>query len=103
MTWIETYRGTVHRWEVDNVDHFTVAYYFSRFEDATLALLEAIGLGQEARGDAGRLAVITGARVRYRREPRVGDVLHVRSGVIAADDTGLRLAHELYDSGDGHL
>ena len=37
MSFIETYRGTVHRWEVDNVDHFTLAYYFARFDDAMLA------------------------------------------------------------------
>jgi len=24
--WLETYRGTVFRWEVDGNDHFTVAY-----------------------------------------------------------------------------
>lgn len=103
MDWIETYRGVVHRWEVDNVDHFTVAYYFARFEDATLALLEAIGLGRQALGAAGRAAAIASARVRYRRELRVADILHIRSGVIDADEGGLTLGHELFDSGDGTL
>ena len=32
--WLETYRGTVFRWEVDHNDHFTVAYYFARIADA---------------------------------------------------------------------
>ena len=40
MGWIETYRGTVYRWELDNVDHFTVAFYFQRFADATAWLLK---------------------------------------------------------------
>src|SRR5262245_30934538 len=48
MNWLETYRGAVYRWEVDNVDHFTVAFYFQRFEDATLALLHALGLDPSA-------------------------------------------------------
>jgi len=102
MTWTETYRGTVHRWEVDNVDHFTVAYYFARFEDATLGLLHALGL---ARGTnpAAPGPVIAECRVRYLRELRVGDVLFIRSGVIAADEGGLVLAHEVVDSGDGAL
>jgi len=102
MTWTETYRGTVHRWEVDNVDHFTVAYYFARFEDATLGMLHALGLVRDALGP-GRAAIVAECRVRYLRELRVGDVLAIRSGVIGADDDGLRLGHEVVDSGDGAL
>jgi acyl-CoA thioesterase FadM len=101
-SWLETYRGTVSRWEVDPVDHFTVAFYFARFDDATLALLHAIGLDPTALARAGEAAVTTGCDVRYRRELRVGDILHVRSGITTADD-GLTAAHEVIDSGDGAL
>jgi acyl-CoA thioesterase FadM len=103
MSWIETYRGTVYRWEVDSVDHFTVAYYFARFEDATMGLLEAIGLGREALAGAGRGSAVVECRVRYLKELRVGDILHIRSGVIEADEAGLRLGHEVFNSGDGAL
>src|SRR5262245_30184402 len=78
-SWLETYRGMVYRWEVDPVDHFTVAFYFSRFEDATTALLDAIGLDPEILARAGEAAFTTECHVRYRRELRVGDILHVRS------------------------
>ena len=43
--WLETYRGVVNPWECDMVEHFTVAYYFDRFSDAILAMLEEIGMG----------------------------------------------------------
>lgn len=94
MSWLETYRGTVYRWEVDNVDHFTVAYYFERFEDATAALLDALGLPDGA-GD------VTECRVRYVKELRVGDILHVRSGVLGVEGDTLVLGHELLDSASG--
>lgn len=103
MSWVETYRGTVYRWEVDNVDHFTVAYYFARFEDATAALLEALGLGREALATARRVCTVVDCRVRYLKELRVGDILHIRSGVTGVDERSLELAHEVYDSGDGAL
>jgi acyl-CoA thioesterase FadM len=102
MTWTETYRGAVNRWEVDNVDHFTVAYYFARFEDATLGFLHALGLAPEALGTR-RAAIIAEWRVRYLRELRVGDLLSIRSGVISADEGGLALAHQVLDAGDGTL
>jgi len=100
---LETYRGTVNRWEVDNVGHFTVAYYFERFEDATLALLHAIELGPGSVTAAGRVCVTTQCHVRYLRELRVGDIMHIRSGVIGTDDDGLVLGHQVFDSGDDAL
>jgi acyl-CoA thioesterase FadM len=99
MSWLETYRGTVHRWEVDNVDHFTVAYYFARFEDATLAIARALGLDR----DAGVGCATVSSHVRYLRELRVGDILHIESGVIESADGGLALGHRVFDSGDGAL
>jgi acyl-CoA thioesterase FadM len=103
MSWIETYRGTVYRWEVDNVDHFTVAYYFARFDDATAGLLDAVGLGREALAGAGRAAHVGECRVRYLKELRVGDILHIQSGVIEAGDRALVLGHRVFESGAGAL
>jgi acyl-CoA thioesterase FadM len=103
MAWIDTYRGTVHRWEVDNVDHFTVAYYFERFEDATAALLHTLGLDRASLAGTGRVCVTLGCHVRYLRELRMGDILHIRSGVISADSNSLLVGHEVIDSGDGAL
>ena len=92
--WIETYRGTVNRWELDNVDHFTVAYYFDRFADATANALEALHLGPAILGRApqrtggGALRAVTAdCYVRYLHELRAGDILHILSGVIAVDRT----------------
>jgi acyl-CoA thioesterase FadM len=101
--WLETYRGTVYRWEVDQVDHFTVAFYFARFEDATDAMLHALGLDPQVLAADGRACVTTGGYVRYRRELRVADILHMRTGVVAVLDDGLRLVHEVIDSADGAL
>jgi acyl-CoA thioester hydrolase len=81
--WLETYRGTVFRWEVDHNDHFTVAYYFARIADAGHNLLGALGLEP-------REAPTVDCFVRYQRELRVGDILQV-------------LGHKLFDTGEGAL
>jgi acyl-CoA thioesterase FadM len=96
--WLETYRGTVYRWEVDNVDHFTVAYYFQRFEDATAAILAEMGLDGSGRG-----WIPAACQVRYLKELRVGDILHIRSGVIAADEHAVTLGHQVLNSASGDL
>src|SRR2546421_204511 len=83
--WLETYRGTVFRWEVDANDHFTVAYYLARFGDAATALLHTLGLGP---------APTLECYIRYSRELRVGDLMHVDSAVIAVEPDGPRLGRQ---------
>src|SRR5438105_3413022 len=41
--------------------------------------------------------------IRYSRELRVGDLMHVDSAVIAVEPDGLRLGHKLVESTDGAL
>lgn len=92
--WLETYRGTVFRWEVDHNDHFTVAYYLARIADAGRAMLHALGSTPAPTLDC---------FIGYRHELRTGDIMHVESGVLAADADGLLLGHKLFDSGSGEL
>jgi acyl-CoA thioester hydrolase len=94
--WLETYRGVVYRWEVDHNDHLTVAFYFARLGDATLALLDALGLPTESDG---LLWVTADCHVRYVRELRVGDIMHIVSAPIAIEGDGLVAGHKLVNTG----
>ena len=100
---IETYRGTVYRWEVDHNDHLTVAYYFARFGDAALGVLDAIGLGDPDTVRDGRACVTDDCFVHYRHELRVGDIMHIASGVIGVEADALVLGHKVFDSASGEL
>src|SRR5258708_38288382 len=41
--------------------------------------------------------------VRYQRELRVGDVMHMESGVVRAEPGAIVLGHKLFDTGAGAL
>ena len=99
--WLETYRGTVFRWEVDHNDPLTVAYYFSHVADAGLGLLEALGLGAGYAVRAGRACLTVDCHVRFQRELRVGHILHVESGVLGVEADGLLLGHKVFNSETG--
>ena len=99
----ETYRGVVHPWECDVVEHFTVAYYFDRFSDAVLGSMEALGLGRSYMESHGRTCATIDCYVRYLNELRAGDVLHIESGVISVDDKRMTLGHKVYDSASGEV
>ena len=101
--WVETYRGIVYRWEVDHNDHLTVAYYFARFADAALGLLDTLGLGAGYTRRRGRVCVTADCYVRYLRELRVGDITHIASGVIAAEADVLVLGHKVFNSETGEV
>jgi acyl-CoA thioesterase FadM len=101
--WQETYRGTVYRWEVDNNDHLTVAYYFAHLGDATLAVLEGLGLGSAYRERTGCRWVTVDVHARYMHELRVNDIMHITSGVLGVDGDGLRIGHKLFNSETGAL
>jgi acyl-CoA thioesterase FadM len=94
--WIETYRGTVPPWECDVTEHFTIAYYFDRLEEAEPNLADALELGQRWRagGFARRLDV------RFARELRAGSSFQIEGAALGIDN-GLRLGHRFVDSANG--
>jgi len=96
VSWLQTVRSAVNRWEIDNTEHFTVAFYFARLGDATFAMLDMLGLNPSA-------AHTSDMYVRFQRELRVGDIFHIDTGVIDLGDDSLLLGHKIFDSGDGAL
>jgi acyl-CoA thioesterase FadM len=101
--WIETYRGSVAPWECDMTEHFTVAYYFDRFADATLALLEDLGIGLTYMQGERMGSATVACNTRYLRELRAGDALHIESALLSVDGKRLEAGHRVYDSATGEL
>jgi acyl-CoA thioesterase FadM len=96
--WIETYRGAVPPWQCDVTEHFTIAYYFDRLEEAEGNLADELGLGSlPHRADLRRRI-----NARFVRELRAGASFHVESAALGADD-GLRLGHRFVDSTNGEV
>jgi acyl-CoA thioesterase FadM len=96
--WMETYRGVVDPWECDVVQHFTIAYYFDRFADATRNFLEHCpGEGV----DAGLAHGPERYHATFLHELRAGAGLHILTGVIDIDAVALRLGHQVLASTTG--
>ncbi|HEY1261120.1 MAG TPA: thioesterase family protein, partial [Stellaceae bacterium] len=91
--WTETYRGTVAPWECDVTEHFTVAYYFERIDQAGAALADRLGLG-----DAHAAGIFPRRlNLRFTRELRAGASFHIDSAPIGLDPA-LQLGHRVVDS-----
>jgi len=94
--WIETYRGTVPPWQCDVTEHFTIAYYFDRFEEAEATLTEDLGPGGLSRHPG----LVRRLDLRFARELRAGASFHVESAALGIEG-GLRLGHRFIDSTSG--
>lgn len=97
--WLESYRGVVKAWECDVVAHFTIAYYFDRFAEATRTFLETINCGEQtgmglAHGPVRRVAT-------FQHELRAGAAFHIVSGVTGIGETMLQLGHQVVDTASG--
>jgi acyl-CoA thioesterase FadM len=101
--WLETYRGWVTPWECDIIEHLTIAYYFARFADSHLALMEAIGVGPSYMSEAGRGCVAVDCYARFTRELRNGDVLHLDAAILGVEDKILHSGHKVFDSASGEV
>ena len=80
--WIESYRGWVTPADCDIVEHMTVASYFECFGDACLAIAEVLDLGCDFRTGQRRAFATVDCYVRFMRELRVGETLHVESAIV---------------------
>lgn len=96
--WSETYRGAVPPWQCDVTEHFTVAYYFDRLEEADANLADALGLGGLPR----RADVKRRIDAHFARELREGATFHIESAALGMD-AGLRLGHRVVDSSNGDV
>ncbi len=94
--WHETYRGTVAPWECDVTEHFTIACYLGRVDQATAGLAERLGLAELLR----RGGFVRRFDLRFVRELRAGDSFHLDSAAIGLDPQ-LRLGHRIVDSASG--
>src|SRR5438094_5427921 len=81
QNWSETYRGTVPPWECDVTEHFTIAFYFDRLEEAERNFAEALGLGEMLHGGGFTRRL----DVRFARELRAGSSFHIESAALAVD------------------
>jgi acyl-CoA thioesterase FadM len=100
--WIETYRGAVPPWQCDVTEHFTIAYYFDRLEEAAANFADELGLG-----DAVRAGFPRRMDIRFARELRAGSSFHVECAALGVDaqgsGEGLRLGYRFVDSANGEV
>jgi len=98
---LDTFRGTVNTWECDDVGHMNVQFYVARASDAAFYLRHALGLSPSRVRAEGRAMIALEEHIRFHRELRAGDIMHMRSRPVELRDRTMVSFHELFNSATG--
>jgi acyl-CoA thioester hydrolase len=92
---IDVFRGNANTWECDENGHLNVRHYSYKVNEGLAVLAHRIGLGRDALAALGARLVMKDQHIRYLREFHPGAAVLGRAGVLAVEDTRLRLYCEL--------
>lgn len=99
--WIDTFRGVVVASEYDATSYMNSRMYVARFDQATWMLLKAIGLTPASMRAAGLRFAVVRQNCGFLRELRGGELVRIRSGMLAVGRKYFRLLHQMYDDESG--
>jgi acyl-CoA thioester hydrolase len=98
---LETWRGAVKPWHIDEMGHMNVRYYVAIAMEALTGLAGALGMPRAFSAGAGATLLVREHHVRFLREARVGAPLHMRCAVLQMGETDARLLQVLFHSESG--
>jgi acyl-CoA thioester hydrolase len=95
---IETYRGVVYPWQIDQMDHMNVQFYTARFDEATWHLFAALGMSTDYFKTNRRGMAALEQRTLYKKELHAGALIRVTSELLEMKPKTIRFLHRMYDT-----
>lgn len=98
---LETYRGVVYPWHIDQIGHMNVQFYAARFDEATWHFLAAIGITPAYLKANGRGMAAVDQHTRYKEELRAGALIRITSELLEIKPKSVRFRHRMYNAETG--
>jgi len=98
---LETYRGVVYPWHIDQIGHMNVQFYAARFDEATWHFLAAIGITPAYLKANGRGMAAVDQHTRYKQELHAGALIRITSGLLEIKPKTVRFRHRMYNAETG--
>lgn len=98
-----TYKGVVYPQHCDHMGHMNVAWYVSKFDEATWNFFAQLGLTPSYLRKAGRGMAAVEQTISYKAEMMPGDLIEVRSRLIELKGKAVRFAHDMFNTETGVL
>ena len=101
--WVETFKGAVLVSEYDSRSHMNSQIYVARFDQATWFLLCSMGITPRSVRKAGRRIAVVRQSYQFVEELQGGELVVIRSGLIAVGSKFFRFLHRMQDAESGAL
>jgi acyl-CoA thioester hydrolase len=98
---LETYRGVVYPWHIDQIGHMNVQFYTARFDEATWHFFAAIGITSGYLKANGRGMAAVDQHTQYKRELHAGALIRISSELLEIKSKTVRFRHHMYDAESG--
>lgn len=98
---LETYRGVVYPWHIDQIGHMNVQFYTARFDEATWHFLAAIGITPAYLKANGRGMAAVDQHTRYKEELHAGALIRITSELLEIKPKTVRFRHRMYNAETG--
>jgi acyl-CoA thioester hydrolase len=83
--------------------HMNIMWYVGKFDEANWNLFARLGLTPAYLREKQRGMAAVQQTISYKRELRAGDVVEVRSRIVAVGESSLRFVHEMRDAANGDI
>src|SRR3972149_2171075 len=98
---LETYRGVVYPWHIDQIGHRNLQFAAARFDEATWHFLAAIGITPAYLKANGRGMAAVDQHTRYKEELHAGALIRVTSELLEIKQKSVRFRHRMYNAQTG--
>ena len=98
---LETYRGVVYPWHIDQIGHMNVQFYTARFDEATWHFFAALGITSSYLKSNGRGMAAVDQHTQYRQELHAGDLIRITSELLEIKSKTVRFRHRMYNAETG--
>ena len=98
---LETYRGVVYPWHIDQIGHMNVQFYAARFDEATWHFLATIGITPAYLKANGRGMAAVDQHTRYKQELHAGALIRITSELLEIKPKTVRFRHRMYNAETG--
>ena len=98
---VEIWRGGVNPWQSDQMGHLNVRFYVAQAMEGLAGLAAALGMARAFSPAGSSTLVVREHHIRFLKEARVGDPLHMTGGVLEFGESDARMLQTLFHSVTG--
>ena len=95
---ITVYRNSVQSWEIDQMGHMNVQFYFEKALQGCLVLWKDLDISEQNTELGNKNIFLKKAHIRFLREQRPGSPFFIQAGILDVNESSIKIYLELIET-----